>query len=545
MPKSINRKLADLISADGTVNNDAIDTISFISNVEVYNSIDLLPTSNLIQNQAAFVASDDQNARLYISNGTGWYNTALINTAPVVLFDSSSYSLDSGNDSVIITLNDSDFDQGNLTPAVFTFQPSNIVDSAITIANTTDDQITLTVKETAEGTYNFKIFGSKSDGTITATDSATINLVLYVLTLVGAQSITSSTETSLIINNDVSSTFSSNDIIAYSDGSNEATITSVNWPNNVSPPRTVTVNSTSQFDILNANYASSFTAGRIISKTINFSTGYSSISSSDYYNGYRYDYAGTVNVRGYLQGLSSYNGLYTSNSGIPGFSPGNKYSNNTTNSSNLEITLPYAGVSRNFPYLNLTNSGTVNILAVHNGGQVIEVLQDQSHWNGGHISTYASANSNTKQWARCISAVFTPHGSTPPSGSSFANATTLTFSTSTDYPMNSTDGYSFSTGTQAYASSNLSVTFYRMDTQTGRAGFATSGIGRVGTPASGQNNSFFKNSNVLENRTRVNHSTNLSLSTGNTIYVGDNETEIQLSGNGLNYDNTTQIYLKT
>ena len=52
MPKSINRKLADLISADGTVNNDAIDTISFISNVEVYNSIDLLPTSNLIQNQA-------------------------------------------------------------------------------------------------------------------------------------------------------------------------------------------------------------------------------------------------------------------------------------------------------------------------------------------------------------------------------------------------------------------------------------------------------------------------------------------------------------
>ena len=176
---------------------------------------------------------------------------------------------------------------------------------------------------------------------------------------------------------------------------------------------------------------------------------------------------------------------------------------------------------------------------------MIEVGQDNSHWNGGHIYTYASGNSNTRQWARCTSAVFTPHGSTPPAGSSWQNATTLTFSTSTDYPMNSTDGYSFSTGTQVYASSNLSVTFYRMDTQTGRAGFATSGIGRVGDPASGQNKSFFKNSNVFENRTRVNHSTNLSLSTGNTIYVGDNETEIQLSGNGLNYDNTTQIYIKT
>jgi len=515
-----------------------VDEISSANDFEVYDSAGLLPLIGVVNGTTSYVTSSNL---LYIYNSNNWRKVALINRSPIVSFDSNYYLLDSADDAITITLSGTDSDGTSLSSPTFAFQPSNIVDSAIDIS-ISGDTATLSVKPTAAGTYNFKIFGSKSDGIDVSTDSATIDLVLYVLTLLGTQSITSSTETSLIIDNDASSTFSPNDIITYSDGSNEATITSVNWPNNVSPERTINLNSTTQFDILNADYTSSFTTGRIISKTVNFSTGYSTITASDYKNGYRYDYAGTVNVRGYLQGLSGYNGLYTT-SPIPGFSAGNKYNNSS--GTGTEITLPYAGVSRNWPYLSLANSGTKNILAVHNGGQVIEVSQDQSHWNGGHIGTYASLNSNTKQWARCISAVFTPHGSTPPAGSSWANATTLTFSTSTEYPMNSTDGYSFSSGTQAYASSNASVTFYRMNTQTGSAGFATSGIGRKGDGGNGANTLFYKNSGVIENRTRVYHSTNLSLSNVDTIYVGDNETEIQLSGNGLNYDSATQIYIKT
>ena len=73
--------------------------------VTSYNDITDLPMSNQTTGKLAFVSG---NNRLYIWNGTGWYNIALINTSPSISGASSSYSLNTDGSNTVVTLVASD-----------------------------------------------------------------------------------------------------------------------------------------------------------------------------------------------------------------------------------------------------------------------------------------------------------------------------------------------------------------------------------------------------------------------------------------------------
>ena len=76
--------------------------------LKVFQTLDSLPTSNLVSGQQALVDSDK---RLYISNGLGWYNIAVINQTPsLTITPSGSISLANDGTPTTITLTASDSD---------------------------------------------------------------------------------------------------------------------------------------------------------------------------------------------------------------------------------------------------------------------------------------------------------------------------------------------------------------------------------------------------------------------------------------------------
>jgi len=120
MAKSINRLMAELINDDGDVklenldeaprglDSAAVDDIAQDAAIAVYDSLGLLPISGLSSGDQAYVSS---NQRLYISNGSGWYNVALINLTPTMSLDQSGtiiLSTEGVATTVTITAQDSD-----------------------------------------------------------------------------------------------------------------------------------------------------------------------------------------------------------------------------------------------------------------------------------------------------------------------------------------------------------------------------------------------------------------------------------------------------
>ena len=100
---SIARDLARSIGA--SVRGGNISSAGELSGgVTAYSSVNNLPTSGNDSGDQAFVSG---NNRLYIWNGSGWYNIALINTNPA--FDSSgtpesTYALSTEQSTTTITL---------------------------------------------------------------------------------------------------------------------------------------------------------------------------------------------------------------------------------------------------------------------------------------------------------------------------------------------------------------------------------------------------------------------------------------------------------
>ena len=139
---------------------------------KIYDSPDLLPSAGNDSGDFAYVYSTN---RLYLWNGSGWYNIALINTAPSISGADSSYSLASALNSNTITAL-----QVTLTatdpeglPITFSAEGS---DSASSFVDITQDSsvITITPKnrtalasgDSAGG--NFSITFKASDGTFIA-----------------------------------------------------------------------------------------------------------------------------------------------------------------------------------------------------------------------------------------------------------------------------------------------------------------------------------------------------------------------------------------
>ena len=104
---SINRKLANLITSTGDVASSALDNAA---SMQVFSSVDSLPTSSLSAGDQALVGT-----RLYISNGSGWYNVALINATPTLTIDPTgavALAID-GSTPTVITLTGTDSDNAD------------------------------------------------------------------------------------------------------------------------------------------------------------------------------------------------------------------------------------------------------------------------------------------------------------------------------------------------------------------------------------------------------------------------------------------------
>ena len=77
---SINRDIATILGRTEAANTDNIALgTGGGGTVSAYTLLDSLPVSDLSAGNQAFVS---ENNRLYVSNGSGWYNVSLINAAP-------------------------------------------------------------------------------------------------------------------------------------------------------------------------------------------------------------------------------------------------------------------------------------------------------------------------------------------------------------------------------------------------------------------------------------------------------------------------------
>jgi len=125
MAKSINRKLAELIEGDGTTDLGGGGTT-------YYDTLDSLPVTELTAGNTAFV---EENRRLYVSDGSGWYNASFVNRGP--RWDSggepnASYQIADSATPLIITARAIDSDNVNfINQAVASDSAQYMVDISI------------------------------------------------------------------------------------------------------------------------------------------------------------------------------------------------------------------------------------------------------------------------------------------------------------------------------------------------------------------------------------------------------------------------------
>lgn len=128
-----------LEAQQGTSGVDSADVLAIAgSGVSVYEALDSLPSTGLTAGDEAYVKS---NSRLYISNGSGWYNVSLVNSAPY--WDSeplTSYDITDSSTALVITAKALDSDN----PAAIITNQSFASDSAQYLVNITRDSSVFT-----------------------------------------------------------------------------------------------------------------------------------------------------------------------------------------------------------------------------------------------------------------------------------------------------------------------------------------------------------------------------------------------------------------
>tara|TARA_B100001094_G_C18192334_1_gene808139 strand:+ start:4683 stop:6185 length:1503 start_codon:yes stop_codon:yes gene_type:complete len=151
MAKSINRLMAELVTPTGNVDNSALtnldlidsaDVISIANNTSaataVFDTLDSLPTTGLSAGQQAFV---NGNNRLYISNGTGWYNLTFVNRTPTWYTEPDvSYDITDSVTPLLVTAKAIDSDNSNIN----LLNQSIATDSAQYMVNISNDSSVFT-----------------------------------------------------------------------------------------------------------------------------------------------------------------------------------------------------------------------------------------------------------------------------------------------------------------------------------------------------------------------------------------------------------------
>ena len=168
---SFARTMAGIISTTGDVKSTVVGDIG----LSVYSTLDSLPTSALTSGDQAFVS---ENNRIYVSNGSGWYNVALLNATPTLsISPSGAVTLATdGSTPTIITLIATDSDNADAS-LIYTVESDG---SFANIATLSQDSSVFTITPLAEGsatpgssTLTFKVSDGISFGSGTTQFSLT------------------------------------------------------------------------------------------------------------------------------------------------------------------------------------------------------------------------------------------------------------------------------------------------------------------------------------------------------------------------------------
>ena len=142
----------------------------------VYASVDNLPTSGNITGSQAFVSSTN---RLYIWNGSGWYNIALINNTPTISGASSSYALAIDGTATTVTLTATDPEGLPITYSIASDTSGNIATVAQgTGSNTNVFTITPSTNIAHAGTFSLTFRASDGVNLATAVSSFTLQFIV-------------------------------------------------------------------------------------------------------------------------------------------------------------------------------------------------------------------------------------------------------------------------------------------------------------------------------------------------------------------------------
>ena len=156
------------------------------SGVTVYATVDDLPATGTAGDQAFVTASN----RLYIWNGSGWYNIALINTTPTISGVSSSYTLASDGTATTVTITATDPEGLPITYSIASDTSGN---TATVTQNANVFTITPSTNTADAGTFSLTFRASDGVNIATAVSEFTLaftiqnsNYTTALITSVGA-----------------------------------------------------------------------------------------------------------------------------------------------------------------------------------------------------------------------------------------------------------------------------------------------------------------------------------------------------------------------
>ena len=183
------RKTADAaIGADG-LDSAQVTTIATNAGIAVYTALDSLPSSGLTSGDQAWVES---SGRLYISNGSGWYNIALVNASPTLTLDQSGTILMGGNNPLTITVTasatDADDNQNIISFSVES--DGNMVGTSTTISQDSSVFTITAISEDSGGTAGDFTLTFKATDQI-AVDNESLSFTLNFSTAVDSSAYTS------------------------------------------------------------------------------------------------------------------------------------------------------------------------------------------------------------------------------------------------------------------------------------------------------------------------------------------------------------------
>ena len=176
MPSKI-RDIADILGVTEAANptKAVLTSVADGSGLVVYATLDDLPTSGLTAGDQAYVTATN---RLYVSNGSGWYNVALFNATPTLSISPSgavTLAVD-GSTPTVITLTGADSDNA-IAGLTYSVESDG---SFANIATLSQDSSVFTITPLAEGvatpgssTLTFKVSDGISFGSGTTQFSLT------------------------------------------------------------------------------------------------------------------------------------------------------------------------------------------------------------------------------------------------------------------------------------------------------------------------------------------------------------------------------------